>query len=233
MTNENMQGKLQELQKIKRFSYHPLVHHIYETHKISKKTLFYVKEYGEHTNVAKTIIKESLKILLLTSILSSIGGFTIEHIKTIFISIVPLVILLPALNDMVGDYGTILSSRFSTMLHKGTVGEKWWDNEELRLLFVQVLVIAILTTIISAAVALAISSFSGNQSSIEVAGKVFAVSLIDVCTLILLMFFVSISAGIYFFKRGEDPNNFLIPITTSIADFGNMILLSLLIIIIF
>ena len=233
MTNENMQGKLQELQKIKRFAYHPLVHHIYETHKISKKTLFYVKEYGEHTNVARTIIKESLKILLLTSILSSIGGFTIEHIKTTFISIIPLIILLPTLNDMVGDYGTILSSRFSTMLHKGAVGEKWWNNEELRLLFVQVFIIAIITTIISAAIALVISSFSGEQSSIEVAGKVFAVSLIDVCILIIVMFFVSISAGIYFFRKGEDPNNFLIPITTSVADFGNMILLSLLIIIIF
>lgn len=233
MTDENMQSKLQELQKIRRASYHPLVHHIHETHRISKKTLFYVKEYGAHSNVAATIIKESLKILLLTSILSSIGGFTIEHIKSAFISIVPLVILLPALNDMLGDYGTILSARFSTMLHKGSVGGKWWENEELRALFAQVFIIAIITTVISVVVALVISALSGNETGIGLAGKVFAVSLIDVAILIIVMFAVSISAGMYFFGKGEDPNNFLIPITTSIADFGNMILLSLLIIIIF
>ena len=40
-------------------------------------------------------------------------------------------------------------------------------------------------------------------------------------------------AGIYFYRKGEDPSNFLIPITTSIADFGNMLLLSLLVILFF
>jgi len=36
---------------------------------------------------------------------------------------------------------------------------------------------------------------------------------------------------VYYYKNNEDPNNFLIPITTSIADFGNMGILAVLIII--
>src|SRR3990167_2010559 len=95
---------LQKLQKIKREKYHPLIHKIHKKHKISRKTLFYVKEYGPHTNVPKTIIKESIKILLFASIISSFGGLALENIKTIFISITPLIILLPILNDMIGDY---------------------------------------------------------------------------------------------------------------------------------
>jgi len=50
--------QLEILRKIKRHKYHPLVHKLHRKHNISKKTLFYVKEYGPHTNVPKTIIKE-------------------------------------------------------------------------------------------------------------------------------------------------------------------------------
>ena len=65
---------LEKLRAVRRKKYHPLAHHLHHKHKISRKTLFYVKEYGPHTNVPKTIIKESFKILLLASLVSSFGG---------------------------------------------------------------------------------------------------------------------------------------------------------------
>src|SRR3989338_5827245 len=107
-----MRHDLEMLRNIKKKKNTSLIHKIHKKHKISKKTLFYVKEYGHH-NVVNTIIKESIKILLLASIISSVGGLALEHIKTVFISIMPLIILMPTLNDMIGDYGTIISSRFS------------------------------------------------------------------------------------------------------------------------
>src|SRR3989344_4456058 len=112
---------LRKLQKIKRKKHHPLIHQIHQRHKISKKTLFYVKEYGPHSHVPRTIIRESIKILIFASVLSSLGGLALEHIKAIFVSVLPLIILLPTLNDMVGDFGTIIASRFSTMLHENWI----------------------------------------------------------------------------------------------------------------
>ncbi len=151
---------LEELRAIKRKEHHPLIHEIHRTHRISRKTLFYVKEYGPHSHVARTIVKESIAVLLFASILSSFGGLALENIKGIFISLMPLVILLPAMNDMFGDYGAIASSRFSTMLHEGRINSRPWANPELRKLFAQVLVISLITAGLSAAVALAISGFS-------------------------------------------------------------------------
>jgi len=223
---------LKRLQKMPRKNYHPLIHKIHKKHHISKKTLFYVKEYGPHSNVPRTIIRESIRILLFASVISSIGGFALENIKYVFVSILPLVILLPVLNDMIGNYGTIFSSRFSTMLHEGMPLASLKSSRELRELFAQVLIISVLMSLLSSAMALSISIYSGYPD-VAMASRIFIISLTDVVILVSLLFFVSVTAGIHFYKKGEDPNNFLIPITTSVADFGNMIILSALIMLMF
>ena len=224
---------LQKLQKIKREKYHPLIHKIHKKHKISKKTLFYVKEYGPHTHVPRTIIKESVKILLFASIISSFGGLALEYIKEIFISIIPLIILMPALNGMIGGYGSIISSRFSTMLHEGKIKKDISNNHELKRLFFEILVISMLTTLISIIVSFIVSYFTGYNFNISNSLKIFFIVILDVLVLVTLLFFTSIMAGIHYFKKKEDPNNFLIPIATSVADFGNMIILALLVVIFF
>ena len=224
---------LEKLRLVERKKYHPLIHKIHKKHRISRKTLFYVKEYGSHANVPRTIVRESIKILVFASIISSFGGLALEQIKAVFISIMPLIILVPALNDMIGDYGIIVSSRFSSMLYEKGIKRVWWMDSELRRLFAQIIVIALLTAVISSAAALAISAFSGYAISTATAYKIFFIGIIDVALLVSVLFLIAIAAGIYFYKKGEDPNNFLIPITTSIADFGNMLILSGLVILFF
>ena len=224
---------LEKLRKLKRREYHPLAHKIHKKHKISRKTLFYVKEYGTHTNVPRTIIKESIKILLLASVLSSLGGLSLEHIKIVFVSIIPLVILLPALNDMLGDIGSIFSSKYSAMLHEGLVKGNLWKNHRVRKLFAQLFVIAAIMALFSSSIAITISYFSGFAMDMTLVMKIMLITMADVLILVSLIFIIATVAGIYFFKKKEDPNNFLIPITTSIADFGNMFILSLLILLVF
>ncbi|MBI4154615.1 magnesium transporter [Candidatus Woesearchaeota archaeon] len=227
-----MKYLLQKLRRLERKKFHPLLHKIHKKHKISKRTLFYIKEYGPHSHVSKTIIKESIKILLLASLLSSFGGFAIENIKHILISILPLVILLPALNDMAGDYGVILSSKFSTMIHEGKI-KKVKINKRVSKIFIQILIISVLMSLLTAVIALIISKFQNYPLSLSIIYKVFLISILDILLLVILLFTISIISGIYFYNKGEDPNNFLIPITTSLADFGNMIILTILILYLF
>lgn len=225
---------LKNLTKIERHRHHSLLHHIHKKHGISRKTLLYVKEYGPHSHVTSVIIRESLKVLLLASALSAFGGFALEEIKAIFVSIIPLVILMPALNDMIGDYGTIVSSKLSTLLHEGVVEKKWWQTPELKKLFMQIATVSIITAALSAAIAMIIPVFiSGYDIALGNAAKIFAITIIDVAVLVSLLFFTSIYAGLRIYKKQEDPNNFLIPITTSIADFGNMFVLALLVMLFF
>jgi mgtE-like transporter len=220
---------LEKIISLKREEAHPLLHKIHKKHKISKKTLFYIKEYGPHTNALRTIIKESIKVLILASLISSFGGMALEKIKMIFVSIIPLVIMLPVLNDSLGDYGTIISSRLSTMLHEGKISSKVFKNKELKKLFMQIIVVALITALLSSIASLFISSLSGYPVESGIVLKILALIFIDIMLIVTILFIISIKAGLYFFRKKEDPNNFLIPLTTSIADFGNMFILFILV----
>ena len=226
---EILSGHLKALQRVKRQKHHRLQHQLHHQFRISKATLFYIKEYGPHTHVSKTIIRESLKILLLASFVSSFGGVALEHVKVVFVAIVPLTILLPTLNDMIGDFGTVISSRFSSLLHEGQVQVGNFFDPKIIKLVAQILIVALVTGVLSAGLALMISVIYHASLSFQIIDKIFLVTIIDIFILIGFLSVIAVVSGFYFFKKGEDPNNFLIPITTSVADFGNMLLLALLV----
>jgi cation transporter-like permease len=230
---EKLRKRLENIRRLERRQYHPLIHDVHRAHKISKRTLFYVKEYGPHSNVPKVIIRESLRILILASIISSIGGLALENIKPLFVAVIPLVILLPALNDMIGDYGTIISSRFSAMLHEGRVRGTWRKCRELKKLFSQMIVISFITAVITAFAAVLISGFSFGFVTAGLLLKIVLITVLDVFLLVSILFSVAVISGIHFYRKREDPNNFLIPITTSLADLADMIVLSALILFLF
>lgn len=230
---KNISSHLEELKHKKRKQHDILIDKIHSEYNISKKTLFYIKEYGPKANVIKTIIKESFFVLILTSFISSTGGFALEKIKNIVVSLTPLVILIPVLNDMIGDYGVILSAKISTLIHEGKINKNNWKSTLSNKLFHQIFIISIITTILSTIVAFVTSRISNYSPTIEIFIKITLISLIDVVLMVCILYLISIKAGLYYFNKGEDPNNFLIPISTSIADFGNMIIIWFLVKIIF
>lgn len=229
----HLRKHLEKLRRVKKSRYHHLTHKLHKKYRISKKTLLYAKEYGPHTNILKTIIKESILVLLFASVLSSFGGFALENIKTVFVSIIPLIILLPVLNDMIGNFSIIISSRFATLLHEGRDETKWYKDKEVTTLLFQIVFISIFMAILSSCTASAVSYFAGYALNKSIVYKVILISVIDVLLLVCILFLVAVSAGLYFYRKNEDPDNFLIPITTSIADFGNMILLAVLVVLFF
>lgn len=230
---KNLKKELKSLIKIKRCKHSPLLHNIHKKHRISHKTLFYIKEYGPHSHVINVIIKESILVLLLTTIMSAFGGIALEGMKQIFIIIIPFVILYPTLNNMIGGYGSIISSKFGTMLHQGKIKDRWWVNKNLRRLFYQILIIAMGTGFISSTGAIILSHFSNYVITTAIALKIYGIVLFDVLILVTILFIISILAGRYYFKKQEDPNNFLIPLTTAIADLGNGLILAILISLLF
>jgi len=231
---KNIKRALEKLRKVRKKQHHPLLYEIHKKHKISKKTLFYIKEYGTEKKVISTVLKESIKILIFASIISAFGGLGLEEIKARFIAIIPLLVLMPALNDMIGDYGTIISSKFATMLHKGKIKGRLSKIPELRGLFFKIFTIALITTILGFIASILISYYVKSYQVTLLTGiKIFSIVIIDVIFLISLLFISSVLLGLYIYRKKEDPNNFLIPITTSVADFANMLILAGLVILFF
>lgn len=199
------------------------------TRRISHRTLFYMREYGPHAHVASNIMKESVKVLFLASAISSLGGMGLQLVETKFITIIPLLVLLPALNDMIGDFGSVVGSKFSVALFRGFIGEKWWKSRFLNELFFAVLAIAVISSMYVGLLAWAIAVLQGTAFSYLLLSRTLQVSLLATVLLTVIIFAISIIGGLAIFRKKEDPNNFLIPMTTSIADFGSMILLAVLV----
>lgn len=178
-------------------------------------------------NVFWKIIKESIKVLILASLISSLGGIGLESVNAKLVALIPILILMPAMNDMIGDFGAIISSRISTMLYMGKLKEKrWWKSHVAGDLFITVAIVAIICaayiSILSGAMAL-LKGFSLNAVFLI---KLIIVSIITTMVLIVFMFWLSATAGFYVFKKNEDPGNFLIPLTTSMADLGSMLIMT-------
>jgi cation transporter-like permease len=225
---------VRKIQRHPRKKFHPHLHSLRKHYGLSKRTFFYMKEYGPHSHVASNIVRESIKILILASVLSSVGGFGLQGVQASLVAIVPLLVLLPALSDMIGDFGTIMASKFTTALFLGHIPlRKWWRSRDLHVLFHVVMSIAIIASIYNGLLAYGIAYFKGFAFDAAVFVKVMEISIFSTLILVSVIFLISVVAGLWIYRKGEDPNNFLIPITTSVADLGSLLIFSGMILLFF
>ncbi len=229
--NMKVLKKFRKLHGIKRHRHHPLIHHIHKKHKLSYSTIFYMKEYGTKSHAIATIMKESIKILIMTAMISSIGGVSLENMREKFAVLLPLFIMIPALNDMIGDFGTIVSSKFTAMLYTGKINlkKRLLESGELRKLAKIIFSIAFLSSVYLGVVSYAFAYYRGFPFDAGILAKIVAIAVLCAMILVSVIFAVSVVAGIYIYRKKEDPNNFLVPIATSVADLTSMLLFSALV----
>ncbi len=172
------------------------------------------------------IIKESIKVLILASILSSIGGIGLESIQDKLVAILPFLILFTALNSLIGNFGIITSSKFTTLLYLGKVNKNIFECKEMRRLIRIVLTIAVICAVYAAILANFIAVLKGFQFNLSTFLKILISSVSISLVLSIVLIFVSAKVGFYLFEKKKDPDNFLTPITTSIADLGCMLMIA-------
>ena len=178
------------------------------------------------------IIRESIKVLIIASVLSSIGGFALKSIEEKLIVLLPFIIALPSLNALVGDFGIIVTSKFTTFLYERHV-KNLKHSQFVKHLFKDIFPIALISALYLSALVLFASYIKGFSLEQSFVIKFILVILISVMVLFLIIFLVAIIGGYRVYKKNQDPDDILIPITTSIADLGTMIVFSLLILFMF
>lgn len=175
------------------------------------------------------IIKESFFILILTSIICTLGGIAIESIQKRLFIFLPFLIALPAINDMIGDFGGIISSKFTTLLFIGVVEKKWWKSKELIGLFLKIIVTSFFSSLYLIFLVIIFSLIKGSYFDFTFYTKFVLSNILIIIVLVVLISLVSILGGFFVYKKNQDPDNYLIPITTSIADILTMVITSFVI----
>lgn len=179
--------------------------------------------------LAYKIFRESIKILVVTSIINTLGGISLESIQDRLFVLLPFLILITPLNDFIGDLGTIMASKFTTYLYLGKITDRhWYHAPVMRELMLKLMFIATFCGLYVSIGAFSIAAIKGFEHGLLfsfffllrlVMGTLFTALL-----LLLILIFVTTIFGWYVYKKNQDPDNFLVPLTTSIADIGTMIL---------
>jgi len=162
------------------------------------------------------IVLESYPVLLVCAIIGLFAGYMlnaqIEKIKE-----VPIILLMiPPINGIGGNVGSILGARLASALHMGMVEPKFKGQK-------------VLSGNINASVYMSVGIFSFVSLLIlaiaYMLGAVFVSSirfmltfLIASMMLVPVIVFATVASAFISFAKGLDPDNVVIPIVTSIVD---------------
>ena len=175
----------------------------------------------------KKIFKESIIIVIISSILGLFSGTVLSNNDKILYTFPIILLVLPSLNSLIGDISTVLISRLTSHLYLGTLSPKIQVSDRLKQDFYGLL----MTILLSLVALISLGYLLGNATGIEIVNPLLIISIIIITILILfgLMFVLLFISSIFIFKRGKDPNNLLIPMVTSLADFLTPLLIIVLI----
>ena len=169
----------------------------------------------------KDIITESAPLLALMMLIEIAGGSMLEHMNYIFYSIPALLALVPMINAIGGNAGSVIGSRMSSGLHLGTIRPEL-DDREVRENMYMTAGIGMGALLISATFLYILFPLIGIYPGIDM------VIWIEI-TLIASMFALSavipsaVIATISAFRRGKSPDDFVIPVVSTVGDFAGIL----------
>jgi mgtE-like transporter len=166
--------------------------------------------------VLRTIVRESVGVLVLAGAVSMFAGLTIQSRLDSFLALPALLVAIPPLLSLSGSLAGILASRLSTKLHLGLLEVRrgmWRGALEDVLLVYGLAAVIFLVLGLATEVLAGLLSITG-PSTVEMVACVMVAGLLATT----LANFVGYFGAIATFRYGLDPDNFGIPLVSSASD---------------
>jgi len=159
-------------------------------------------------------MKESAPALIVAASIDIMAG-TAMQLRGIeaWLAIPIFLMLVPSLSDLGNDVACIISSRITTLLALGVIQPKLGRNEALEANIAAIVTVGVLSSVYLGIINFAIAGLRSVSML-----PFLAVCFIAVTTLTLLVCAVAIAVAFVAWRRGLDPDNVTIPISTSISD---------------
>ena len=173
----------------------------------------YCYKYSEENRI---IIKQSTPVLLLCSVLGvSAGGIFNSSLETLLTN-PSLLTLVPLFSGESGGLVSILSARLSSGIHSGLIEPlKKPEGESIH----NFIIILLLTLVMYPFIGILAESSSVLLNVVGIGyDKILLISSIAGFILIPIMLILVYYVSIVSYNRGYDPDNILIPISTSVTD---------------
>lgn len=160
------------------------------------------------------IVKESLTTLVLIAFFVNITGTFLRGVNALATTRREIYIVYPAITDLIGDVGLIVGSAATTKLALGALKPSFSSLKNHARNVLSTWLSSILLFGVIGVLSLAITSELSLSGLFILLPIIFSTNILAFIAIVLISFAVSIIT----FKRGLDPDNFVIPIVSTLAD---------------
>jgi len=164
-------------------------------------------------NFIKTI-KESMTTMLIVAFVVNVTGTVLKQISYFVAERKEVFTVYPALIDTIGDIGSVVGSTATTKLALGLLTPSLASMRNHAKNIFSAWSASLMVFVILAILSLAINGVFSLPSFLSLISVLLIANVIAVTAIVLLSYSISILT----FKKGLDPDNFVIPIESSFAD---------------
>ncbi len=163
----------------------------------------------------RTITRQSLPVLLGAVVIGVLAGQILTWYQDRLVAVPVLLALVPAVNGIGGNVGSILGSRVASGLHLGGL----WSNgaRGFRRDVVASLILALITFTFLGLAAFVVGPFLGVAVPVSITALA-ATTLLAGVGLIIVMVLLVIVVGMLAHRNGWDPDNLVVPVLTTAGD---------------
>lgn len=175
----------------------------------------------------KTILKESMPILLVALLVEVLAGYAIERQTQDFINSPALLILLPSYLAVGGSLGSLLSAQLSTKLHLGLIKPTPLPQKNARRDMLSVILLAVPSFLTLALLTLLGAKLFGYEgASFE---NIFGIIALGGIPATAIVVFVAYYGTVVSVRMRVDPDTYGIPIVTATLDLSSALIIAFII----
>ncbi len=175
--------------------------------------LIIIPKVGRETEFLK-ILKESLPTMFLVAFMANIAGTVLKGINIIADGRKIIYTVYPAIIDMMGDVGLVVGSAATTKLALGVLSPTFSSIKNHSKNILSAWTASLMLFSVLGLLSLALNGIFSLQAVSNILLILFASNIIAFFFIVVLSYAISIVT----FKRGLDPDNFVIPVGSSLAD---------------
>jgi mgtE-like transporter len=162
-------------------------------------------------------MKESLPLLTILIALEIVGGQILSQNEEKLLALPILLVMIPVINGVGGNIGSILGARLSSGLHVGSIELKGY-GKEMRKNILSTALLGIISYTLLAIFILVVSPLWGISSDPNVLIKAGYIMIGTGLLLTAIVIVISVFVARFSFENGFDPDNTVIPVVTTLCD---------------
>jgi mgtE-like transporter len=171
----------------------------------------------------KRIIRESVPAMSFLLAVELVAGHVLNRAAEHFLTLPFLLILVPVINGIGGNVGTVLGARLTSGLYTGTISVSLRDRELMR----DVRDALVLYVVTFASLAMFIYGIAYGTGVVPPFGLEVLLFIMLSSGLMLagVLILVTLFVALLSFSKGLDPDNFVTPVVTTAGDLLGIVLL--------